>query len=255
MSEKPYNENAYNGFAYCYDLFMDNIPYDMWAEYLYGIFREQGITEGTLLELGCGTGTMTEHMRSKGYDSIIGLDCSEDMLMVARDKDIPDVLLIQQDMRELDLPYQVDAVYCVCDGMNYLLEPQDLQKVFDRVKRFLKAGGVFVFDMKTRHFYQDVLGNRMIAENRNDASFLWENEYHEDTGINEYLLTVYQLEDEERDLFFRCDELHYQKAYEPDEVRQLIQTSGLECCEVYEAFTKKSATPDSERVYFVVKNK
>ena len=95
----------------------------------------------------------------------------------------------------------------------------------------------------------------MIAENRDDASFLWENEYHEDTGINEYLLTVYQLEDEERDLFSRCDELHYQKAYEPDEVRLLIQTSGLECCEVYEAFTKKSATPDSERVYFVVKNK
>ena len=132
--------------------------------------------------------------------------------------------------------------------MNNLLEPQDLQKVFDRVKRFLKAGGVFVFDMKTRHFYQDVLGNRMIAENRDDASFLWENEYHEDTGINEYLLTVYQLEDEERVLFSRGDELHYQKAYEPDEVRQLIQTSGLECCEVYEAFTKNSATPDSEWV-------
>ncbi len=95
MSEKPYNENAYNGFAYCYDLFMDNIPYDMWAEYLHGLLQEYGITGGTLLELGCGTGTMTEHMRSKGCDSIIGLDCSEDMLMVAREKDIPDVLLIQ----------------------------------------------------------------------------------------------------------------------------------------------------------------
>lgn len=255
MSEKPYNENAYNGFAYCYDLFMDNIPYDMWAEYLHGLLQEYGITGGTLLELGCGTGTMTECMRSKGCDSIIGLDCSEDMLMVARDKDIPDVLLIQQDMRELDLPYQVDAVYCVCDGMNYLLEPQDLQRVFTRVKHFLKAGGVFVFDMKTRHFYQDVLGTRMIAENRDDASFLWENEYHEDTGINEYLLTVYQLEDEEKDLFSRCDEQHYQRAYDPDEVRHLIRESGLECCEIYEAFTRRPAGPENERVYFVVKNK
>lgn len=89
MSEKSYNENAYNEFAYCYDLFMDNIPYDMWAEYLYGLFQEYGITGGTLLELGCGTGTMTERMISKGYDSIIGLDCSEDMLMVAGDKNIP----------------------------------------------------------------------------------------------------------------------------------------------------------------------
>ena len=255
MSEKSYNENAYNEFAYCYDLFMDNIPYDMWAEYLYGLFQEYGITGGTLLELGCGTGTMTERMISKGYDSIIGLDCSEDMLMVAGDKNIPDVLLVQQDMRELDLPYPVDAVYCVCDGMNYLLKPQDLQKVFARVKHFLKAGGVFVFDMKTSHFYQNVLGNRMIAENRDDASFLWENEYHEDTGINEYLLTVYQLEDGERDLFSRCDELHYQKAYDPEQVQQWIKESGMDCCAVYEAFTRQPAASDSERIYFVAKNK
>lgn len=158
-------------------------------------------------------------------------------------------------MRELDLPYPVDAVYCVCDGMNYLLKPQDLQKVFARVKHFLKAGGVFVFDMKTSHFYQDVLGNRMIAENRDDASFLWENEYHEDTGINEYLLTVYQLEDEERDLFSRCDELHYQKAYDPEQVQQWIKESGMDCCAVYEAFTRQPAASDSERIYFVAKTK
>lgn len=81
-------------------------------------------------------------MIAKGYDSIIGLDSSEDMLMMAREKNLPGVLLIQQDMRELELPDEVDAVYCVCDGMNYLLEPQDLQRVFTRVKRFLKAGGV-----------------------------------------------------------------------------------------------------------------
>ena len=161
MSDNSYNENAYNGFAYCYDLFMDNIPYDMWAEYLYSILTEYGITEGTLLELGCGTGSMTECMIAKGYDSIIGLDSSEDMLMMAREKNLPGVLLIQQDMRELELPDEVDAVYCVCDGMNYLLEPQDLQRVFTRVKRFLKAGGVFVFDMKTDYFYREILGDRM----------------------------------------------------------------------------------------------
>lgn len=256
MNDKSYNENAYNGFAYCYDLFMDNIPYDMWAEYLDGILKEYGIGhDGTLLELGCGTGSMTEHMVSKGYQDIIGLDSSEDMLMMAEEKDIPGVFLIRQDMRELELLGEVDAAYCVCDGINYLLEPQDLQKVFARVKHFLKAGGVFVFDMKTEYFYKDVLGNRMIAENREDASFLWENEYHRETGINEYLLTVYQLEDEEKDLFSRCDELHYQRAYEPEAVCRLLKEAGLECVQVYKAFTKKQPDPHTERVYFIVVNR
>ena len=240
MSDNSYNENAYNGFAYCYDLFMDNIPYDMWAEYLHGILTEHGITEGTLLELGCGTGSMTERMIAKGYDSIIGLDFSEDMLMMAREKDLPGVLLIQQDMRELELPDEVDAVYCVCDGMNYLLEPQDLQRVFTRVKRFLKAGGVFVFDMKTDYFYREILGNRMIAENRDDASFLWENEYHEDTGIN--------------DLFSRCDKLHYQRAYDTELVQRLAEEAGLTCKAVYQAFTREPVKPDSERVYYILGN-
>ena len=254
MSDNSYNENAYNGFAYCYDLFMDNIPYDMWAEYLYSILTEYGITEGTLLELGCGTGSMTECMIAKGYDSIIGLDSSEDMLMMAREKNLPGVLLIQQDMRELELPDEVDAVYCVCDGMNYLLEPQDLQRVFTRLKRFLKAGGVFVFDMKTDYFYREILGDRMIAENRDDASFLWENEYHQDTGINEYLLTVYQLEDPDNDLFSRCDELHYQRAYATELVQSLAEEAGLTCKAVYQAFTREPVKPDNERIYYIFQN-
>jgi len=95
----------------------------------------------------------------------------------------------------------------------------------------------------------------MIAENREDASFLWENEYHRETGINEYLLTVYQLEDEEKDLFSRCDELHYQRAYEPEAVCRLLKEAGLECVQVYKAFTKKQPDPHTERVYFIAVNR
>ena len=94
----------------------------------------------------------------------------------------------------------------------------------------------------------------MIAENRDDASFLWENEYHQDTGINEYLLTIYQLEDPDNDLFSRCDELHYQRAYATELVQSLAEEAGLTCKAVYQAFTREPVKPDNERIYYIFQN-
>lgn len=248
------NSNVYEGFAASYDIFMDNIPYDEWAAYLQSLLEEYGITDGLLLELGCGTGSMTERMVDRGYD-MIGIDLSEDMLELAREKCPGQVLFLQQDMCQMELYGTVAAMYCVCDGMNYLLEPQEWKDVFVKANNYLDSGGVFIFDVKTRYFYEEVLGNRMIAENREDASFLWENEFHRDTSMNEYLLTVYRLEDEDRNLFSRCDELHYQRAYEVEQIRQWIEEAGMEFVAVYDAFTRKPPRKDSERLYFIAREK
>lgn len=246
------NHHIYEGFAYSYDLFMDNIPYDAWAEYLHSLLREYGVQDGVVLELGCGTGNMTGLMAARGYD-MIGLDCSGEMLELARAKHPAQILFLQQDMREMELYGTVSAIYCVCDGMNYLLEPQDLQMVFEKANNYLEPGGVFVFDMKTKYFYKNILGDRMIAENREDASFLWDNEYHEESAVNEYLLTVYQLEDEEAGLFSRYDEMHFQRAYDIKQVQELVEAAGMEFVAVYDAFTRKPPGEASERLYFVVR--
>ena len=252
--EEQRNSNIYEGFAASYDLFMDNIPYDEWAEYLQGLLMEYGVQDGLLLELGCGTGNMASRMADRGYD-MIGIDLSGDMLEAAREKCPGQILFLQQDMRQMELYGTVAAMFCVCDGMNYLLKPQDLMEVFVKANNYLDSGGVFIFDLKTRYFYREVLGNRMIAENREDASFLWENEYHEETSLNEYLLTVYRLEDEEKDLFSRCDELHSQRVYDLDQIRQLIEAAGMEFVAVYDAFTRKPPHDRSERVYFIAREK
>jgi catechol-2,3-dioxygenase len=109
--------------------------------------------------------------------------------------------------------------------------------------------------MKTEYFYKEVLGNRLIAENREDASFLWENEYHPDTGVNEYLLTVYRLEDERRCLYSRCDEMHYQRAYDIRQIQELLTSAGMEFVAVYDAFTRQSPAGKSERVYFIARER
>lgn len=244
-------EEIYMGFAEVYDDFMDNIPYDKWHEYLYKLLLKHGITTGLVADLACGTGTMTDLLARDGYD-MIGVDVSEEMLTIARQKCSDNVLLLGQDIRELNLYGSVDAFVCVCDGMNYILDIDDMYKVFTRVRTFLNAGGVFIFDMKTRYFYESVLGNRTFAENRNNASLFWENEFHDDTLINEYMLTIYNLVDDENYLFERFDELHRQRAYSVEEIKTCADMAGLKCIEVYEAFSEKNPRDNSERIYFVL---
>ena len=248
IMEKDNNYGIYTGFAYVYDKFMDNIPYGEWHSYIHMLLKEYGITNGIVAELACGTGTITSMLAADGYD-MIGIDISYDMLGIARSKCPENVLLLQQDIRELDLYGSAAAMVCVCDGMNYLSCTDSLYRTLCRVNIFLDYGGIFIFDLKTWHFYENVLGSRIIAENREDASLIWENEFHKETGINEYLVTIYSLCDEENGLFERYDELHTQKAYSIEEVKKMAEKAGLEVSAVYNAFTKEKPSENSERVY------
>lgn len=242
----------YGGFARVYDLFMDDIPYDEWFEYLQGLFREYGINSGTVAELACGTGEMARRFSKAGYE-VIGLDFSEEMLMAAREKCTKEVLLLHQDMRRFELHRQVAAMFCICDGMNYICSKEDLRDVFHQVSLYLEDGGIFIFDLKTDYFYRQVLGSRTLADNRENASYIWDNVYDEKEKINEYLLTVYEAVEAEGDLFVRTDELHRQRAYELEEVRECLEKEGLSCIKIYDAFTRDTPAQESERVYFVVR--
>lgn len=247
--------DAYTGFAEVYDLFMDNIPYEEWCEYVTGLLRERGIREGLVLDLGCGTGTLTELLAKKGYD-MIGVDNAEDMLEIALEKKLKsgcDILYLLQDMREFELYGTVAAVVCICDSINYMLEYEDLVKVFRLVNNYLDPGGVFIFDLNTEYKYRELLGDSTIAEAREESSFIWENSYDEAARINEYDLTLFIREDSGRELFRRYEETHFQRAYSLDEVRQALAEAGLKVEACYNAFTREAPREDSERVYFIAR--
>ena len=162
--------DAYTSFASVYDEFMDNIPYEEWSRYVIGLLRKQGITEGLVLELGCGTGSMTELLAEAGYD-MIGVDCADEMLNIAcakREQSGHDILYLNQDMRAFELYGTVRAVVSVCDSLNYLLEDEDVIECFRLVNNYLDPKGIFFFDFNTRYKYETVIGDSIIAENRED---------------------------------------------------------------------------------------
>ncbi len=275
---------AYSDFAEVYDELMDNVPYEAWCENIAALIEEYGISrpadreeicgnplsgeetsgegipgEETLLasernlvlDLGCGTGTLTRLLRQKGYD-MIGVDNSPEMLGIAMEKNAEGgILYLLQDMRELELYSTVGTVLSVCDSLNYLLEEEDLLRVFRLVNNYLYPGGLFLFDFNTVYKYSQVIGDAVIAENREDCSFIWENYYHEQEEINEYDLTVFVQEEGER--FRRFTENHLQRGYTPDTVRSLVEQAGMRGIRLLDADTMGEVTDVSERVYVLAR--
>ena len=246
--------DAYTSFASVYDTFMDNIPYEEWAEYLVGLLKESGISDGLVLDLGCGTGNMTELLATAGYD-MIGVDNAEEMLEIAMEKRAKsghDILYLLQDMREFELYGTVKAIVSICDSINYITEEEDLLEVFRLVNNYLDPKGIFIFDFNTVYKYREVLGNQTIAEDREDCSFIWDNYYYEDERINEYELSLF-IKEQDSDLYRKYQEMHYQKAYDLETIKGLVEESGLEYITAFDAFTRNEPTNESERVYVVAR--
>lgn len=246
--------DAYTGFAGVYDKFMDNIPYDEWGIYLIGLLKEYNITEGLVLDLGCGTGNITEILSTAGYD-MIGIDNSDEMLNMALDKKYEhnnNILYLNQDMREFELYGTVAAVISICDSMNYIMSKDELTQVFKLVNNYLDPKGIFIFDMTTYNKF-NTLGDGIIAENREEGSFIWENTFYEEEGVNEYELTIYEKGEDDR--YSRYVETHFQKIYSIEEIKECLVKSGMEFIIAYKAFTHDSINEitDEERIYIIAR--
>lgn len=240
---------AYSDFASVYDTFMDETPYEEWADFLQQLLKEDGIKEGLVLDLGCGTGALTRLMARKGYD-MIGVDYSPQMLQIAMDKEEDSsILYLLQDMREFELYGTVAAVVSVCDSVNYITEPEELCDVFKLVNNYLDPNGLFIFDFNTEYKYSQVIGDSVIAENRDECSFIWDNYYDEESKINEYDLTIFVRE--EQDLFRKFEEIHYQRGYTLAEMKELLEQAGLRFVKAIDSDTKGEVCDTSERIYVI----
>ena len=263
--------NEYTSFAEVYDVFMDNVPYEAWADRIEELIRR--FSGGRrIADLGCGTGTMTELLAARGYD-MTGVDLSVDMLGIAagkREAAGSATLYVCQDMRSLDLGERYPVMTCVCDCVNYLLTDEDLRGMFRSVKEHLDDNGIFIFDFNTVHKYRDVIGSSTIAESREDCAFIWNNWFDEQTCINTCELTLFMaLQEESPDdssdgeydfgaleegggLFLRSVETHLQKGYTAKDMETLAAGEGLRLLLCTDGYSDAAVHPASERILFVL---
>lgn len=266
---------SYTDFAQVYDEFMDETPYELWRDRIVNAIEEYGISKpmnhgdieketvseedileserNLVVDLGCGTGTLTELMYSEGYD-MIGIDMSDAMLEKAIEKKAEsnsEILYLNQDMRELELYSTVGTVISVCDSINYLTEEDDVSTTIGLVHNYLYPNGLFIFDFNTDYKYREVIGDATIAENRDDCSFIWENFYDPEEKINEYDITIFVKKD--NDLFRKFSETHFQKGYDKEQMAQILTDNGFEIIKMIDSDTEEDANEFSERIFVVAR--
>jgi len=242
---------SYNDFAYIYDSLIDE-DYDKWTDYIEDIFIKYNVRPKLVLDLACGTGSITTRLAKRGYD-MIGIDLSEDMLSIAAEKameDNLDIRFIKQDMTSFELYGTVDAIICTLDAVNYITSPLKLQKMFDLAKYYLNPNGIFIFDISSVHKLTNILGNNSFINDSGDIFYTWENEYNTRTKICKFFLTFFIKYGTK---YERIDEVQSQRAYKVSDIYKYLDKSGFGIVDCFDGLSFNKSAEFSERLFFVAK--
>ena len=244
---------AYEYLAGCYDRFTADVDYPAWANYLEKHFARSRLPIRTVLDLACGTGSLTLELANRGYE-MIGADLSEEMLAQAAEKcrdaaGIPPIFL-HQAMEDLDLYGTIDACVCCLDSVNYVTRPKTLARAFQRVHTFLMPGGLFLFDINTPAKLRGLDGQLFMDEDE-DACCIWRAEYSPRRRICTYGFDLFCRE--ANGLWSRMEEVHEEYAYEPEELEQLLRQAGFRQIRQYGELKLRRPAPDEDRIFFAAR--
>lgn len=241
--------SSYFSLAQSYNLLTGNISYEKRCEYFDGLIKKYSSLKGkNLLDLGCGTGTLSEELAKLGYNCI-GLDNSEEMLAEAASNREHDIFYICQDMREIELLNPVDITICALDGINHLLTEADLKKCFDGVSRYTNIGGLFIFDVNTAYKHEKILANNSFVYDLDDVYCVWSSTLLENSTV-ELCIDVFERKD---DAYFRSSESFCERAYSGEALDRLLEESGFEVLEHFDWDSENPPKEDSEKIIFVAK--
>ena len=216
--------SCYGPLAAWYDQLTGDVPYSQFADFYEAEFRRRGGEFRLLLDLCCGTGTLTCEMSRRGYE-MIAVDSSPDMLMQAQEKaaglELPP-LFICQDAEDLDLYGTVDAAYCSLDGMNYL-PPDTLPELFRRLKLFIRPGGLLIFDIRPEDWLRALDGGVFVDET-DDVLCLWRADLDAEAQAIVYGMDIFSRRGK---LWERSSEEHVEYAHSEEALRTLMERNGF----------------------------
>ena len=247
---------SYNDFAYIYDKLMHcDVNYERIADYIENIFIRYDISPSLVCDLACGTGNVTIPLARRGYD-MTGIDISEDMLNVAREKSEGlDILYLNQDIASINMYGTMGAFLCMIDGINYIITPKSLLNLFTRLKTcFMDPDALFIFDISSRYKLSSVIGNNTFIHSEKDIFYSWQNTYYEKNNLCDMLLNFFvsgKKGKKGKKGYERFEERHIQRAYSVKELTYLLKRAGFSMIDTYEALTFDKPKPDSERIVFV----
>lgn len=243
---------SYTSFASVYDKLTLNVDYKKRAEYIVSILNDFEIEDGLLLDLACGTGSLSVEFSKMGYE-VIGTDASQDMLMEAQNKAFEEeqnIMFLCQRMQETDLYGTVRAIICSLDSINHLEDLEQLRKTFKCLKNFIDDGGIMVFDVNTLYKHQNVLGNNTFIYDEKDVFCVWQNRLLPDEKTVNINLDFFV---KEGNVYQRFNENFNEIAFTDEEITAACEEEGFKVVKRYREMSCSAPTEDTERVYYVLR--
>lgn len=244
--------SGYTSLAAYYDILTPDVGYDSRAQYCMDLLGENGVKGGILLDLACGTGSMSIPFAQSGFE-VIGVDSSPDMLCEAQGKAYEagqNILFLCQPMESLDLYGTVDCAVCTLDSLNHVTDPAAVREIFKRVSMFLNPGGLFLFDVNTVYKHEKILGNQTFVFDTDEVYCVWQNQYDEETRTVDIDLDFFE---PDGDSYYRSSEQFSERAYTHEELSEWLKAADLEIIGYYGEMTKQPPKDDEQRVIYLAR--
>lgn len=245
---------SYGIFSEFYDALTANVSYDTVAQVLSSLLTRYGKGRGLLLDLACGTGSVSVRLAEKGYE-VIGVDLSPEMLSEAQNKAYSagqNILFLCQDMTALDLYGTVDAAVCTLDGLCHLPDEESLSAALRKVSLFMNPGGVFLFDVNSVYKHRAVLGNNTFVYDTDDVYCVWQNTLLSDGVTVQMDLDFFEPVSDAGD-YVRQSERFTERAYPRETLEAMLKKAGFTVLDVFDGYSEKPAHDTSERLLFAVR--
>ncbi len=242
----------YNEFADIYDMLMKDTDYASWADFYEKLFKRYDLSPKLVLDLGCGTGTLTEIMSERGYD-MTGVDSSCAMLGKAVMKNKGRTLYLNQSMTDFELYGTMGAIISSLDCINYITDEEELLTVFKLVNNYLDYDGVFIFDINSEYKLKNVLGGNCYTYDNDGVFYSWESFYDEESRLCDFELKFFVKEED--GFYSRFDEYQTERAWSKRELSSLMERAGLCEIEFFADRELKSPSDDEQRIFIAARKR
>ena len=239
--------DAYHNLAVSYDRLTNDVDYEATVDFYYEILKREGLRPRTVVDLACGTGSVTAILAKKGL-RVTAVDLSEEMLTVAREKAMElenQPLFLCQNLAQLYLPRAVDMAVCALDSLDYITDPDDCKEAIRRVYKYLNPGGIFIFDVNTPEKLRAMDGQMFIDED-DDVYCVWRGEFDHQTNICSYGMDLFQ---RKGNLWERSFEEHREYAYSEAQLVGYLKAAGFTHIAVYADRLFEAPRAGEQRVY------